>query len=116
VNPNATEILGRRCFSRLQEVNPPVDAALLMTSPEVTEKVVRDCAAAEVRYVWMHRATGKGAVSDKAVAFCRESGMQVVAGQCPFMFLPKAGMVHRFHGFLRKLAGTYPQSCGVTVR
>jgi predicted CoA-binding protein len=109
VNPNAAEVQGRRCFARVQDIQPPVEAALLMTSPEATETVVNDCAEAGVQRVWMYRAAGKGSVSAKAVAFCRGRGMQVVPGQCPFMFLPDAAGFHRFHGFVRKITGRYPR-------
>ncbi len=109
VNPNTPNVMGRRCFARLQDIQPPVDTALLMTSSSVTDKVVADCAEAGIRRVWMYRATGKGAVSPNAVAFCRERGIEVVPGQCPYMFLPHAGGVHRLHGFMRKLTGRYPR-------
>jgi len=110
VNPKASELFGRRCFARVQDVQPPVEAVLLMTSPEVTDAVVQDCAEAGVRMVWMYRAGGKGgAVSRQAVEFCREHGMQVVPGQCPFMFWSNAGAGHRIHGFIRKITGRYPR-------
>jgi predicted CoA-binding protein len=109
VNPNAEQVQGRRCFARLQDIQPPVEAALLMTSPEVTETVVNDCAEAGIRRVWMYRAGGKGAVSRQAVQFCRERAIQVVPGQCPFMFLPDTAGFHRFHGFVRKITGRYPR-------
>ena len=109
VNPNTPNVLGRRCFARLQDIQPPVDTALLMTSASITDKIVADCAEAGIRRVWMYRATGKGAVSPNAVAFCRERGIEVVPGQCPYMFLPHAGGVHRLHGFMRKLTGRYPR-------
>jgi len=109
VNPAATDVQGRQCFARVQDIHPPVDAALLMTPPAATETVVHDCAEAGIRHVWMYRAGGKGAVSPVAIAFCRERGMQVVPGQCPFMFLPDAAAFHRFHGFIRKITGRYPE-------
>jgi len=108
VNPGASEVLGRRCFARVQDIQPPVDAALLMTSPAVTETVVEDCAAAGIRRVWMYSAGGAGAVSPKAVEFCAARGIQVVPGECPFMFFPHAGL-HRVHGFIRKITGSYPR-------
>lgn len=108
VNPGATEVQGRRCFTRVQDIQPPVAAALLMTSPAVTDEVVHDCAEAGIRRVWMYRATGSGAVSAKAIEFCREHGISVVPGECPFMFLPRAGF-HKLHGFLRKIMGSYPR-------
>jgi predicted CoA-binding protein len=109
VNPKASEVMGRPCYARVQDIQPPVDGVLLMTTPEVTEAVISDCAAAGIRRIWMYRAGGKGAVSEKAIAFCQEHSIQVVPGQCPFMFLPDSGGVHRFHGFLRKIFGKYPK-------
>jgi len=109
VNPNTSNVMGRCCFARVQDIQPPVGGALLMTPPEVTDTVVSDCAEAHIPRVWMYRAAGKGAVSERAVAFCRERGMTVIPGQCPFMFLPDAAGFHRFHGFLRKITGRYPR-------
>jgi uncharacterized protein len=109
VNPNTAGVQGRRCFARVQDIQPPVEAALLMTTPDVTEAVVKDCAEAGIRRVWMYRGIGKGSVSERAVAFCEERGMEVVPGQCPFMFLPETAGFHRFHGFVRKIMGRYPR-------
>lgn len=49
VNPNTTEMHGRPCFPRVQDIRPSVHAVLIMTSPAVTEAVVNDCAEAGVR-------------------------------------------------------------------
>lgn len=108
INPNASDILGERCFARVQDTRPPVDTALLMTSPSVTETVVQDCAEAGIRRIWLYRAAGDGAVSPKAVQFCQERGIQVIPGECPFMFLPGNGF-HALHGFVRKIAGNFPK-------
>jgi len=109
VNPAVPEVLGRKCFARVQDIEPPVEAALLMTSPAVTQKVVCDCAEAGIHRVWMYRGVGPGAVSLEAVDFCRERGIRVVPGECPFMFLPQSDSIHRLHGFFRKITGRYPK-------
>jgi len=109
VNPKTSEVLGQPCFARVQEIQPPVEAALLMTSPDVTDEVVHDCAEAGIRRVWMYRAGGRGAVSPQAVKFCREHGIELVPGQCPFMFWRDAGIGHRLHGLIRRITGHYPQ-------
>jgi len=109
VNPNMAEVQGHRCFARVQEIQPPVQGALLMTSPGVTDTVVSDCAEAGIDRVWMYSAGHGGAVSGKALQFCRERGIRVVPGQCPFMFWRDAGFGHRFHGFVRKITGRYPR-------
>jgi hypothetical protein len=82
---------------------------LLMTAPAVTDVVVRDCAEAGIKRVWMYRAAGRGAVTAEAVRFCESSGMSVIPGECPFMFLPGGAWIHRVHGLVRKIAGSYPR-------
>jgi len=109
VNPNAGAIEGVQCVPRLQDARPPVDGALLMTSPAVTDDVVRDCLEAGVKRVWMYRGAGPGAVNWKAVEFCEVNGISVVAGYCPYMFWGDCGFVHRFHGFLLKRFGRHPR-------
>ena len=40
VNPNTPNVLGHRCFARLQDIEPRVDTVILMTSPAQTEKML----------------------------------------------------------------------------
>ncbi|HUJ23393.1 MAG TPA: CoA-binding protein [Bryobacteraceae bacterium] len=108
VNPNLSEVEGRTCYRLVQDISPPVDGALLMTQPRVTDQVVQDCAAAGIQRIWMHRASGQGAVSRSAIEFCEAHHMHVVPGECPFMFLPKTAFFHRLHGVIKKITGTYP--------
>ncbi len=109
VNPAAKEIEGRQCFATVTEISPPVSAALLLTSADASRAVVRECAAAGVTRIWMYRASGDGAVHPDAVAFCEEHGIDVVPGECPFMFLPGTGFGHRLHGFVKKIMKQYPR-------
>jgi predicted CoA-binding protein len=104
VNPAGGEIEGVLCATRVQDIRPPVDGALLMTRPEISEQVVRDCAAANISRVWLHRGIGPGAASPAAVELCRHHGIAVVEGECPYMFLPAPGLVHRAHAFFRRLS------------
>ena len=74
VNPNASEIDGRRCYARLQDLDPPADGVLVMTPAKRAAEVARDCAQSGVGRVWFYRAAGAGAVHPDAVEFCRASG------------------------------------------
>jgi len=115
VNPRAGMLLGRPCFARLQDIEPAVEGALLMTSPDTTRTVVHDCAEAGIPRLWMYRAGGEGAVDAQALHFCRELGIAVVAGECPLMFLPGAGILHSAHGLVRKITRRYPPRAGVAA-
>jgi len=108
VNPGASEIDGLPCYASVQDIQPPVDAALLMTSRDVTYRAVLDCEQAGIRRVWVYGVSGSNDASAGAVEFCTAHGIDVVAGYCPFMFLPQAGLVHRFHGRVMKFMRTYP--------
>jgi predicted CoA-binding protein len=108
VHPIAAEIEGARCFPRVQDVQPPVDTVLLMTPPGATAIVAMDCIAAGVKRVWFYRGAGTRAINEQAIEHCRAAGLQVIPGECPMMFFPRAGLVHRFHGWIKKVRGTYP--------
>jgi predicted CoA-binding protein len=105
VNPHGLEALGRKSFARVQDIKPPVEAALIMTPRAKTEDAVRDCIAAGVRFLWLHKGAGQGSVTPGALELCREQGIDVVPGACPYMYLDHPGFVHSVHSFLRRLFG-----------
>jgi uncharacterized protein len=110
INPNATELDGKHCYAHVQDVQPPVEGVVVMTPASATEQVVRDCDTAGVKHVWLHKGAGggAGAVSKGAVEYCEQHGMDVVAGFCPYMFLPGTPFFHGLHRGWKKLTGSYP--------
>ena len=108
VHPEAAEIEGVRCFPRITDIQPPVDAVLLMTSPNVSNALVQQCVDAGVKRIWFYRATGQGSATPAALALCDANGIASVPGECPFMFLDGAMWLHRVHGFVKKITGAYP--------
>ncbi|HXK06975.1 MAG TPA: CoA-binding protein [Verrucomicrobiae bacterium] len=103
VHPEATEIDGEPCYAHVTDIQPPVDSALLMTSSAVTPAVAAECVAAGMKRVWFFRASDR-----QAVDACLSSGLKVIAGECPLMFLPRPVWIHRCHAFIKKIRGTYP--------
>jgi predicted CoA-binding protein len=109
LHPEAREIEGARCFAHLRDIQPPVDSVLLMTSPTVTNLVLRECVEAGIKRVWFYRASGQGALSEGALEICRANGIDAIPGECPFMFFDHTPWFHRLHGFVKKIAGAYPR-------
>ena len=113
VNPNATEVMGETCYPDLKSIPGGVDAAVIVTRPEVTEAVVHDCAEAGVSHVWMHYnalfGKGNSSVSEAAVAYCREHGIDVIAGGCPLMFGKGADVGHKCMRWILGVTGGLPQ-------
>lgn len=106
VRPGLAEVDGVTVYPRVQDVPGRLDGVIVMTSAETAKGVVRDCAEAGVSRVWLYRAAGDGAVSEEAVSFCKEKGIEVVPGECPLMFL--GGSIHNMHRSLRQMTGSLP--------
>jgi predicted CoA-binding protein len=109
VNPSTTEVEGDACYSDLKSVPGGVEAAMVVTTPQVADDVVRECAELGIDRVWMHRSFGKGSVSPSAEAFCRERGIGVIAGGCPNMFLPGTDFGHKCMKWMLKVTGGMPK-------
>jgi uncharacterized protein len=108
VNPKVEEIEGLRCVPRFRDCERAPEAVLIMTPSGVTADICEEAIELGVRQVWMYRAIGHGAVDPDAAERCRQKGLNVVEGECPYMFLEDAGLLHRMHGGLLKLTGKYP--------
>src|SRR4026209_1547662 len=60
VNPNMQTFEGDRCYPDLRSIPGGVDGVVIITRPEITERIVRDCSGARVPRVWMPQYMGKG--------------------------------------------------------
>ncbi|HEX7490342.1 MAG TPA: CoA-binding protein [Candidatus Limnocylindrales bacterium] len=109
VNRHATEIDGQPCFARVTEIKPGVDGVLIMTPKTETDQIVKDCAEAGVKHVWMYGGMAPGAATDTAVAFCEANGISVVKGLCPYMFFAGTPAMHKPHRAWKKLTGSFPR-------
>jgi len=110
VNPAAAEIDGVRCYPSVTDIVPPVDGALIITTPAVAEQVLEQCAAVGIGKVWLYGGLGGGATSEKTVRAAEMLGLEAVSGLCPYMFLPGTPAFHAMHGWGKKLTGSYPKA------
>jgi len=109
VNPQMQRFEGEPCYPDVQSIPGGVDGVVIITRPETTERIVRDCGAAGVRRVWMHRSMAKGSsVSPEAVEFCRHHDISVIAGACPMMFGPGVDFGHMCMRLIMKVSGGLP--------
>ena len=110
VNPHMQTFEGERCYPDLKSIPGGVDGVVIITRPESTEQIVRECDAAGVRRVWMHQSMGKKAssVSPAAVEYCRQHDISVIAGACPMMYGDGVDLGHRCMRFILGLTGGLP--------
>jgi hypothetical protein len=110
VNPHMQTFEGDCCYPDVQSIPGGVDGVVIITRPEVTEQIVHDCSDVGVRRVWMHQSMGKkgSSVSPKAVEYCRQHDISVIAGACPMMFGRGADFGHTCMRLFLKLTRGLP--------
>jgi predicted CoA-binding protein len=109
VNPHMQTFEGTRCYPDLKSIPGGVDGVVIITRPETTARIVRECADAGVRRVWMHSSTAKGSsVSADAVEFCLKHDISVIAGACPMMYGPGVDFGHTCLRLMLKFTGGLP--------
>jgi len=110
VNPHMQTFEGDPCYSDLRSIPGGVDGVVIITRPESTEQIVHDCSDAGVRRVWMHQSTRKGSsVSMKAVEYCLQHDISVIAGACPMMYGEGVDFGHACMRWIFKLTGGLPK-------
>jgi len=109
VNPLMQTFEGDRCYPDVPSIPGGVDGVVIVTRPEATERIVRECDHAGVRRVWMHQSMGKGtSVSPAAVEYCGQHGIKVIAGACPMMYGPGVDFGHTCLRWVLRLTGGLP--------
>ena len=78
VNPRFKEIDGLSCYSSVRDIPASVDVANIVTPPQVTTRIVRECKDKGITKVWFQ----PGAQSKEAIIFCRENNIEVIHGLC----------------------------------
>ena len=109
VNPHMQTFEGDRCYPDLRSIPGGVDGVVIITRPEVTERIVHECDEAGVRRVWMHQSMMKGSsVSTAAVEYCDQRGISVIAGACPMMYGDGVDVGHTCMRWILRLTGGLP--------
>lgn len=110
VNPNLQAFEGDPCYPNLQSIPGGVDGVVIVTKPETTAQIVRDCDDAKVRRIWMHRSlAGGSSVSPAAVEYCAQHDIRVIAGACPMMYGTSVDFGHACMRAILGLTGGLPK-------
>ena len=109
VNPNADTVEGERCYPDLAAIPGGVEGAVIVTTPEVACTVIDSCAAAGVKYVWLHRSFGEGSVSSAAIERCRQHGLRAIPGMCSMMFCEPVDPFHKCMRLVIRMTGKAPR-------
>jgi predicted CoA-binding protein len=110
VNPHGEQAEGDRCYASVGAIDGGVDGVVIVTPGSASLDVAKDCAAASVPRVWLHRGVGPGSSSDAAVEYCHEHGISVIPGGCPCMFGDTSDPGHKCLLAMLRLVGKVPRT------
>jgi hypothetical protein len=78
VNPAYTEILGEKCYPRLEDIAEEVDIVDIFRKSEVVGEVVADALKKRPRCIWMQ----EGVINQEAAKMAEAAGIPVVMDRC----------------------------------
>ena len=78
VNPNYDEILGEKCYDRVEEIPDQVEVVDIFQRPEVTPALAQSAVAIGARVLWMQI----GVVNDESARIAELGGLEVVMNRC----------------------------------
>ncbi|HYB59986.1 MAG TPA: CoA-binding protein [Methylomirabilota bacterium] len=80
VNPAESQILGERCYARLEDIPDRVDIVNIFRRPAAVPEIVESAIRIGARAIWMQ----EGVVDEAAAGRARQAGLIVVMDRCIF--------------------------------
>jgi len=78
VNPNETEVLGEKCYARLEDVPVKIDIVDVFRRSEFVPEIVESAIKIGAKTVWMQ----EGVIHEAAAEGARSAGLNVVMDRC----------------------------------
>ena len=78
VNPNETEVLGRKAYATLDDVPEPIEIVNIFRRSEFVPEVVEAAIRRGAKVVWMQ----EGVIHEGAAQQARAAGIEVVMDRC----------------------------------
>lgn len=78
VNPNEAEVLGEKCYARLEDIADKIDIVDIFRRSEFVPEIVESAIRTGARAVWMQEGVVHPAAADRA----RKAGLVVVMDSC----------------------------------
>ena len=81
VNPSLGEVDGLKCYPSVKDIPDSVDVVDIVTPPQITEKIVRECKEKGISKVWIQ----PGAENKTVIEFCKDNNIEVIYNLCIMM-------------------------------
>ena len=78
VNPNETEVLGRKAYATLDDVPGPLEIVNIFRRSEFVSEIVDAAIRRQAKVIWMQ----EGVIHEEAAQRARAAGLEVVMDRC----------------------------------
>jgi predicted CoA-binding protein len=78
VNPNESEVLGEKCYSRLEDIPEKIDIVDIFRRPEFVPEIVDAAIRIGARAIWMQ----EGVEDEPSAERARRAGLFVIMDNC----------------------------------
>ena len=78
INPTADEILGKKCYQKINEVSEPIDIVDVFRPSDQVMPVVEEAIKKKPKVIWLQ----EGIHNQKAEDLARKAGIEVVFNRC----------------------------------
>ncbi len=104
VHPELKQINGIDCMSNIKEIDDKPESAIIIMSPENTDKVITELIDFGIKKIWIQQRCE----SDNSLHLCANNNIEVITGECIMMFAKNINLVHRVHKWINKVTGKLP--------
>jgi len=78
INPRNGEVLGRKIYKTLSDIEDLPDVVITVVPHQITEKIVDECHNLGIKEIWMQ----PGSESDLTIAKAKDLGIVVIHNSC----------------------------------
>ena len=78
LNPKIDKVGAIQCYRTVKDIPFRVDVVVIVTPPQVTLKIVKDCKDININYIWIQ----PGAESEEVIKCCKMNNIKVIYGMC----------------------------------
>ena len=108
VHPEMESLDGDACVTCVGQLPGEVQSLMVVAGPDVCAKVLNDVSGTKISRVWVFPGKTRPDVESE-IRRLKDSGVSVICGHCPLLFLEPVTSVHSFHRFFVRLLGRYPK-------